>query len=209
MKRFTLAFCMLMLFVGFQAEGQSRFGVTGGLNFNKSGFTAVSDLKSPVGWNAGVTMSVDLPIGFSVQPSLIYSEKNAALVGDVSQSMGYVELPVSLQWGPDLLIFRPFVDVTPYIGYAVSTKVIYEDDKIASDGLFQNDKWNGRNRFECGIGIGGGIEVWKLQFTARYNWNFGRLYDIDGWNQMKDYLSDLGKESEHFSGITLSVAFFF
>ena len=88
-------------------------------------------------------------------------------------SVGYLELPVSVQWGPDLLLFRPFVDVTPFIGYAVNSKVGVED--------YIHTDWDGyMNKLSYGLGLGGGIEVWRLQFTCRYNWNFGPLFNTDG-----------------------------
>ena len=43
-----------------------------------------------------------------------------------------------------------------YFGYAV---------KIDGDHFKDNI-----NKFDWGIGLGGGIEVWKLQLGARYSW---------------------------------------
>ena len=28
-------------------------------------------------------------------------------------------------------------------------------------------------RLEYGVGVGGGLEIWKLQISARYNWDLG------------------------------------
>ena len=120
----------------------------------------------------------------------------------IAQNMGFVELPVSLQWGPDLLLFRPFVDFTPYIGYAVTNET-YGDIK------FSSSSWKDKERFEYGVGIGGGINVWKLQVIARYNWNFGSLYNVEGWNDIKDHFSDLKTDNRNFQGLTLSLALLF
>ena len=48
--------------------------------------------------------------------------------------VGYLEVPVSFQWGPDLLLFRPFLDVSPYVGYALSRKV-------SPDALLTQKEW--------------------------------------------------------------------
>jgi hypothetical protein len=204
MKRILMIVLAVFLLAGISASAQAKWGVTAGLNFNTSKFTEV-DVKARTGWNAGATLLVDLPLGFSLQPSLVYHEKSANLTEKVSQTMGYIELPVSVQWGPDLLIFRPFVDVTPYIGYALSNKI-----SASVAGLEFNEKgWEGKERFEYGLGLGAGVNVWKLQLIARYNWNFGSLYNVEGWNDIKPNLKGLSTENENFGGVTLSLAYLF
>ena len=204
MKRiFTVVLAALML-TGISASAQAKWGVTAGLNFNTSKFSEV-DVKARTGWSVGGTCLVDLPLGFSVQPSLLYHQKGANITNELSQSMGFLELPVSVQWGPDLLIFRPFLDVTPYVGYALSNKF-----SASVAGIVLSDEgWKGKERFEYGLGLGAGVNVWKLQFIARYNWNFGSLYNVEGWDDIKPHLKDLNSKSENFGGVTLSLAFLF
>ena len=202
-KIFTIVVSVLVLFCA-SASAQTRWGVTGGLNFNTSKFTDVQ-VKAKTGWNAGITCLVDLPLGFSLQPSILYHQKGANLTDEISQKMGFLEMPVSVQWGPDLLIFRPFLDVTPYIGYALSN-----DLKASLAGLnILSDSWAGKERFEYGLGLGAGINVWKLQFIARYNWNFGSLYNVEGWADIKPNLKGLNSKNENFGGVSLSLAFLF
>ena len=206
MKRILMIVLAVFLLAGISASAQAKWGVTAGLNFNTSKFTEV-DVKARTGWNAGATLLVDLPLGFSLQPSLVYHEKSANLTEKVSQTMGYIELPVSVQWGPDLLIFRPFLDVTPYVGYALSNKF---SASVAGIDL-SDEGWKGKERFEYGLGLGAGLNVWKLQFIARYNWNFGSLYNVSGWEDIKQHLNkkELSSSSENFGGVTLSLAFLF
>ncbi len=204
MKRILTVVLAALMLTGISASAQAKWGVTAGLNFNTSKFTEVN-VKARTGWNVGGTCLVDLPLGFSVQPSLLYHQKGANLTNELSQSMGFLELPVSVQWGPDLLIFRPFVDVTPYIGYALSNKF---SASVAGVDL-STDGWKGKERFEYGLGLGAGVNVWKLQLIARYNWNFGSLYNVEGWDDIKPHLKDLNSKSENFGGVTLSLAFFF
>jgi hypothetical protein len=200
MKRILTVVLAAVMLTSISASAQVKWGVTGGLNFNTSKFTEV-EVKAKTGWSAGATMLVDLPLGFSIQPSLLYHQKGANLTDELSQTMGYLELPVSLQWGPDLLIFRPFLDATPYVGYALSTS----SSKVDLKG------WKNKERFEYGLGLGAGLNVWKLQLIARYNWNFGSLYNVDGWDDIKQHLSknELKSSSENFGGVTLSLAFLF
>ena len=204
MKRLFMMVVAALFLCGITASAQPKWGVTAGLNFNTSKFTDV-DVKARTGWSAGATCLVDLPLGFSLQPSLVYHQKGANITDNISQNVGYLELPVSVQWGPDLLIFRPFLDVTPYIGYALSS-----DTKVSLPGLnFDWDSWEGKKRFEYGVGIGAGVNVWRLQLIARYNWNFGSLYNVKGWDDIKDHIPDLKRENEHFGGVTLSLAYMF
>ena len=203
MKRILIAAVVFLMAFSVQSSAQVLWGVTGGMNFNTSKFKEVN-VKAKAGWNAGLTCLVDLPLGFSLQPSLIYTQKNANVTESIAQNMGYVELPVSVQWGPDLLLFRPFVDFSPYLGYAVSNKTYVADNIVVSD-----ERWLGKERFEYGLGIGGGINVWKLQVIARYNWNFGSIYNVEGWDDIKNHFSDLKADNEHFGGLTLSLALLF
>lgn len=204
MKRILTVVLAALMLTGISASAQAKWGVTAGLNFNTSKFSEV-DVKARTGWSVGGTCLVDLPLGFSVQPSLLYHQKSANITNELSQSMGFLELPVSVQWGPDLLIFRPFLDVTPYVGYALSNKF---SASVAGIDL-SDEGWKGKERFEYGLGLGAGVNVWKLQFIARYNWNFGSLYNVDGWDDIKPHLKDLNSKSENFGGVTLSLAFLF
>ncbi len=204
MRRILVSAVALLLLVSVQSSAQSRWGVTGGVNFNTSKIAEL-DIEAPAGWNAGLTFLADLPFGFSLQPSLIYSQKSTNLSSSIVQNVGYLELPVSVQWGPDLLIFRPFLDVTPFVGYGISEKMVssLKDDHLLPEG------WDGKERFEYGLGIGGGINVWRLQILARYCWNFGSLYDVHGWDDLKDQISGLSRENDNFGGLTLSMAILF
>lgn len=204
MKKIMTVVLAVIMLSGISASAQTKWGVTGGLNFNTSKFSEV-DVDARTGWSVGGTCLVDLPLGFSLQPSVVYHKKEMNIADVITQSMGYVEVPVSVQWGPDLLAFRPFVDVTPYIGYALSNEF-----SASVAGLDFSDKgWKGKERFEYGLGLGAGVNVWKLQVIARYNWNFGTLYNVEGWDDIKPHLKDLKATSENFAGVTLSVAYFF
>lgn len=191
MKKYLIIVLSTLTLSAVAASAQG-FGVTAGMNFNS---TKVKDvqLDSKVGWNVGVTYALDLPLGFSVQPSLVYTHKNADVVLG-TQSVGSINLPVSAQWGPDLLVARPFLDVTPYIGYTVSNKV--KGDLIDE---------NGKNAFEYGVGVGAGLEVWKLQLIVRYNWNFGALGSLNDFAGLdRDAFTD-----QTYGGVSVHLAFFF
>lgn len=194
-------FCRTELFA------QVRWGITGGLGWSQSNVSEIIEEKAPAGWNAGLTVSFDLPLGFSIQPTLRYHHKDALLTSNVGQKMDFVEFPIALQWGPDLLIFRPFVEAAPYVSYALSNKTYSSVGGL--DVTYEDKSWKDKQRFGYGFGLGGGIEVWRLQISARYNWDFGTLYDVAGWDDIKDHFDELNAESSSFGGVTLNLSFFF
>ena len=195
-KMFFLAVIALMAFSA-TASAQG-FGITAGMNFNSA---KIKDVKmdAQAGWNVGLTYAVNLPLGFSIQPSLVYSQKSALIedLTDTKQTVGSVNLPVSVQWGPDLLVVRPFVDVTPYVGYSLF-------NKLKGDVL---EDLKGGNGFEYGLGIGAGLNVWKLQAIVRYNWNFGVLGSLKDFTEID--LGSLNPENQTYGGISFHLAFFF
>ena len=207
MKRLVaaLAFFALAL-VGASEISAQKYGVIGGATF-----TSMQNIEksAKTGFNIGATAQLRLPLGFSVQPSLIYNSKAAQVGGDAlsaSMNVGYLELPVSVQWGPDLLLFRPFLDVTPFVGYAVNSTV--RSEVLSVEKVIKNE-WDSFNmhRFAYGIGVGGGIEVWRFQFICRYNWNLGPLFDADGSLNVQPVTEAF--QDKNFGGVTLSLAFMF
>ena len=192
MKRFILSAALIVMSLCFsEVASADNFGVLGGANFYNSSIKELNT-KTVTRWHAGVVYKVDLPVGFQLQPAVLYNVKAADLpsltAGNLS--VGYLELMASVQWGLDLILFRPFVDVSPYVGYG-----------LASSGSAV-DLWNASgNKLEYGIGVGGGLQIWRVQIAARYNWNLGRTFKT---SDPADVL-----RNANFNGVTLSVGYFF
>lgn len=215
MKRLlsVIALCV-MTFWGSNTLKAGDFGIVAGASF--TGIKEVSP-KLATGYHAGITYKFHLPVGFAIQPSLLYHMKSSLVEGaiaDVSTfnyKMGYLEVPVSLQWGPDLLMFRPFLDVTPFFGYALNNEL--DGPAVAAASEDTKNKWEGINRVEYGLGLGAGLEVWKLQLVCRYNWNFGNLFDAEGNHAgVGDFINnakDSVTSGKNFGGVTLSLALLF
>jgi len=197
MKRILLVLASVLVLASFSASAKG-FGVTAGMNFNSTKIKEVK-MDAQAGWNVGLTYAFNLPLGFSLQPSLVYSQKSALVetVTDTKQTVGSINLPVSVQWGPDLLVARPFVDVTPYVGYSLF-------NKAKGDIL---DDIKGGNGFEYGLGVGAGLNVWKIQAIVRYNWNFGVLGSLKDFTDIQ--VGNLTPEDQTYGGISVHLAFFF
>ena len=220
MKRFRIFLTVAVLLASASLSAQVRYGVIGGATFSTNKFKEIGS-GTLTNFNAGLTLKVGLPLGFSFQPSLIYNVKGAKMT-DVSEittdfsrfdlTVGYLELPLSVQWGPDLLICRSFLYVTPFVGYAVNNKMVAtRTGEGTSSTETGRNSWTDLNRFEYGVGLGFGIEVWRIQLLARYNWNLGSLYnaknDATGSNFGQFVKSAYEKRS--FGGITLTAAVLF
>ena len=193
MKRFIAAAALFLMSLSFGGKlSAGNFGVLGGANFCTTNIANIN-AETMTQWHAGIAYKFNLPLGFHIQPTLLYNVKGANLnlqLSEMDFGVGYLELMASIQWGVDLILFRPFIDISPYVGYAVS-------DFGDLSSLW---KKNG-NPLEYGAGIGGGLDIWRFQLVARYNWNFGSLFKSPD-------LYD-GLKNANFRGVTLSLAFFF
>lgn len=194
MKRILLLVTAFMLL---SVQGFSQFGVKGGLNFHsfddvklnkETDFKTVFEKRT--GYHVGILYKTKIPlIGLAIQPELLYSQSISSITytgenttssyydpvagapvstvnGDMKLS--YLQLPVSVQWGIDLMLFRPFIQVVPYIGCTLNSKLDIGNTSLKMD----------TDKFQYGIGVGAGIDIWKLQVSGRYNWDLGNVADF-------------------------------
>ena len=188
-----------------------RFGVKAGANITSLDFK--SGMPPTLGYSAGITWQWNLPLGFAIQPDLLYHVKASSLseINTESFGLGYVELPVNIQWGLRFANknLRLFAQASPFVGYAVTQtgtagEALRTGDEVV-DGLLESsgiDKWTNINRFSYGAGLGLGVQVWALQVTAQYTWNLGQLANVKNTS-----LSDFN--DKNFGGYVVSVALMF
>ena len=173
MKKYLIA--LLFVFgLGTTVWAQETFVIKAGLNFNKLEDIQIGELKKSwemqTGFHAGLGGQFRFPrIGLSVQPELLYSRMRTDMVGVLSQNsyelrIDYIDVPLNVQWGINILFLRPYVFAAPYVRYA-----------LAKGKMLENVSWDNLNRFDYGLGIGAGLEIWKLQISGKYNWSFVKL----------------------------------
>lgn len=204
----TLISCMIH--TASAKDGIFKVGVMGGINFTSVSHFELGYISESVsthtGFNAGLAFSVAMPVnGMTLQPEISYVSKGAMFPGEKQMRirMDYVEIPVNLQYGLDLILMRPYIMVSPYLGYSVLRRPVEMN-------------WTNLNRFEYGIGIGGGIDIWKFQLQVKYNWNLSRLVSsipeshlgegnviIDSDNLLK------AVRKGAFRGLEVNIVFFF
>jgi len=207
MKKLLLTIVALgAVFTGARAQGvEGHWGILGGVNTDK--FSTVDELKSIVdnkavaGWHLGLTAKIDLPLFFSIQPSILYENKNSTVYATVlgtavstQMKNSYINVPIAVQWGPDLGLIRIFAEATPFADFLLGGKFDTSKDISAEVKDYLNT-------VQFGVGVGGGIEVWKFQLRVRYNWAFGTWKDVTA-NPFKEW-------NGQQQGLTASLAFFF
>ena len=213
----------------------AQFGIIGGFTSSSTQINKENwkeNLNNISLYHVGLTYKLDLGLGLAIQPSLTYEMKGATLNEDMTGSelvdvtktintkTGFAEFGLDLQWGPDLVAFRPFIFASPFIGYMVSQEETSEVEGTVAgtSGGFDEQKaqeWakEAKNRLEYGFGIGVGVDVMKfVQLKAQYFMNLGNLYNEgqvvnaqDVWANIKDSYSKV----ENYNGIKVSLALLF
>ena len=206
--------------LGYALSAQVRFGVVGG--FTSSSAKARDIETSSVNqYHLGVGLKVPLVAGLVLQPQVVYHVKGVAL-GDVKGStvdeilsatdmkVGYLEIPVQLQWGIDLLGLRPYVLAEPFLGVGIDAKADKKHSKNNVNGFGDTNL----SRWEYGLGMGFGIDLLdRIQISLKYFWNFGNINE-DGTvkSNAQDYkkaVADAFDDKQSFNGIMVTAGIFF
>ena len=166
MKKIILTIVMVACFLS-QIDAQIKFGIKGGVNFEHFKLKDAREkltFDNSVGWQAGVLLQAKIPvIGLGVQPELLYTVKKADVANE-SNRIQYFEVPLNVRFGLNLLVVRPYLMGGPYFSYALKTEGTVFKPQI--------------NKFDWGIGLGGGVEIWKLQLGARYSWGLQNVSKV-------------------------------
>jgi hypothetical protein len=183
MKRVLLIFVLFLFAESIHA--QLRFGVKAGLNCNDFITKGESFDTKGTSLQVGLVSQIKIPIvGLGIQPELLYSVNKG---GD--NSIGYFTVPINIRWQPlPIPLVKPILLVGPYFGYAVNFKGFSKDNI---------------EKFDWGIGLGLGVEVWKLQLSGRYSWGLKNI-SLNSIQGIRDASASLKNKV-----FTLSLAYFF
>ena len=209
-------FVIAALFVSMAVASAQQFGVKGGLTLSTAnGADKPKENKAMVLYEAGILYKADLGAGFAIQPGLAYQVKGATLKqgNDVQSKTGFVELSLGAQWGPDLLAFRPYVFVEPFIGYGVTgnEKLTVSGTSISVENINKALQENAKNKLEYGVGAGLGLEIAShVQLSCQLFRNFGKLYkdsELDS-GTLKDIKASY-KDLKSYQGVKFTLAILF
>ena len=164
------------------------------------------NIKSAPNFHVGFAYNQPLILGFAIQPEILYANKGTTYSiasNDVTGRMSYIEVPVQVQWGIDLIALKPYVFAEPFVGYALSGQL---DAKGLISGVKDFDINELDSRLEYGFSVGAGVMLFgHLQASFKYFWNFDQCGFGDYMKTVQSALSD----SKGFSGLSLSAALFF
>jgi hypothetical protein len=183
MKKILATLAILMIAFTANAEGLI---IKGGFSYTHLDLTQkikdqaqqlAVEARNYSGFHAGIGYQTESFSGFTLQPELLFLSKKGNNFGDnYSWSLSYLELPINIQWGIDLVALRPFVQLSPYVGYNIKNRPSAPKDASKPVMDFLTSFTQDPNRFSYGIGIGGGIEIMRrFQVSAQYVWNFGHV----------------------------------
>ncbi len=202
MKKILLLAVAVLLF---SVQGFSQFGIKAGLNFNTMGDINLGNIEkgtmdNKTGFHVGALYRIKIPlVGLALQPELVYTQNESTLGtkgnADICDfKMKQLQLAASLQWGLDLILLRPYLQVAPYMGYVMGNNTSIKDMKWEMDEL------------RYGIGLGAGIDIWKLQVSGKYVWDMGKASEFDS---SKLGLGSGLLKAKKDKGFQLSVAYMF
>ena len=212
----------------------AQIGIVGGVTTNSKTIDTENfekNLENVNLYHVGLALKLPLPLGFAVQPELLYQMKGADLketydalgtgteiqTSEFSTKDGYAELGVGLQWGLDLVAFRPFVFAKPFVGYRLTGEEDYnnigtEIIKNGTDDTYEKYLSDAQANLEYGYSIGAGIELLEhFQLSLEYFKNLGKMFEEDKFNADKAKETVLAnyKDLESYGGIKLTLGFFF
>ena len=177
MKRIALLFVSIVG-LSLLSAGAQNVVVKAGYNYQ---FPNVQALKNNgrSGWQAGVGYQTEAVRGFSFQPELMYKVTKVNVQNNADLRLGYLELPLNVQWGPDLLIARPFLFAGPYLGVKVANTLKGNWEGISE--TTRQDIVDHLKALEYGASMGIGIDIFKFQVCGKVNWNLGKVSEIDSF----------------------------
>lgn len=207
---------IVALFVSMAAANAQQFGVKGGLTLSSvNGADKPKENKPMALYEAGILYKADLGAGFAIQPALAYQVKGATLKqnNDVSTKAGFVELSLGAQWGPDLLAFRPYIFVEPFVGYAVTgnESLTISGTSVSVAEINKALQEKAKNKLEYGVGAGLGLEIAShVQLSCQLFRNFGKLYKESELNTgtLTDIKSSY-KDLKNYQGVKFTLAILF
>ena len=184
----TLILCLGVLLgitVFGSAEAQFHWGVRAGADFSKFPTTA-DQFKSDyyTGFHVGPTVEMKLPLRFSVDASLLFSQKNVGItsmekteVKDILKT-NYFVVPVNAKFD---LVSLPGADVMVIAGPQFNFKLSNNLEDLTN---LNNLRETEAKKASVGVNVGLGVRVLKmLQISALYNATLSDDYKFTSLNQ--------------------------
>ncbi|ALO16413.1 hypothetical protein L21SP5_02790 [Salinivirga cyanobacteriivorans] len=176
MKKLSVLFAIVLAFT-MASQAQVSFGVKGGLNLANIYGSDAEDNGMKIGYQIGGVANLELTDAFSVQPSLLLSNKGATdTETDMVMSLNYLEIPINAVYSfGEIQVFAG-----PYVGVGLFGKV-KPDEGDDIDIEFTQDVTEATEDYpvtmlDIGLNFGAGYKVMdNLQVQAGYGLGFTNL----------------------------------
>jgi hypothetical protein len=167
-------------------DGESEYGIKGGVNFSNFYSNEVDDQNLRIGYNAGLFFKAAITDFLAIQPEVLYTTKGSTTSYDnfftgpakFSQNLNYLEVPVLAV----INLGESFnVHAGPYVAYLLKAQV---QNKTSDGNLdFVEDLNEGDyERLDYGIAVGAGFEFDVIRFGARYDYGLRQIGKNQGFN---------------------------
>ena len=173
---------IFVLFALVSIVSYSQISWNAKVGMNMSNFTGDMDTDMRIGFNVGVGMEYQFSDMWSIQPSLMLTQKGAKIKEDgetMKFNPMYLEIPVFAAARFAVADNQNIVvKAGPYFAFGVAGKVKVGDDK--ADFFGDGDDQFGGKRFDCGIGVGVAYEINKFFIDLTGEFGLTKIYDGDG-----------------------------
>ncbi|WP_300400007.1 porin family protein [uncultured Rikenella sp.] len=199
MKKTLLSICFCVAALsGVHAASPVQFGVKGGLLINSSDlkytFSSAdrdrySESSTKPGFEIGLQARVRLPLGFLIQPEVVYSRTSGSFPVETKAADGTVtndKLKVRSNW----------IEVPVLVGWKFSIVRLmagpsfrFPMDEVMNVGLKETKVAPRLDNFVMGYQAGVGVDLGRLTIDARYCGNFSKIANQQ--RGAEDYISGL------------------
>lgn len=197
MKKVFLAFFLTLVgFGGVQAASPVQFGVKGGLLINSSDLKYTfssnrerySESSTKPGFELGLQARVRLPLGFLIQPEVVYSRTSGSFPVETTADgtttdeklkvrSNWIEVPVLVGWKFSI------------VRLMAGPSFRFPMDEVMNVGLKETKVAPRLDNFVMGYQAGIGVDLGRLTIDARYCGNFSKIANQQ--KQLDDYISGL------------------
>ncbi len=187
---------IFVLFALVSIVSYSQISWNAKVGMNMSNYTGDMDTDMRIGFNVGVGMEYQFSDMWSIQPSLMFTQKGAKIKEDgetMKFNPMYLEIPVLAAARFAVADNQNIVvKAGPYFAFGVAGKVKVGDDK--ADFFGDGDDQFGGKRFDCGIGVGVAYEIGKFFVGLDGEFGFTNVVDFksDGVSNPKNMNFSIG-----------------
>lgn len=171
---------IFVLFALVSIVSYSQISWNAKVGMNMSNYTGDMDTDMKIGFNVGVGMEYQFSDMWSIQPSLMLTQKGAKIKEDgetMKFNPMYLEIPVLAAARFAVADNQNIVvKAGPYFAFGVAGKVKVGDDK--ADFFGDGDDQFGGKRFDCGIGVGVAYEIGKFFVGLDGEFGFTNVVDF-------------------------------